>query len=828
MAQRKTTRRKKTTKKTDYTKLFIRKVIGMVQDSRSHRIAGLACWLFALFMFIAFVSYFFTWHKDQSEVFDSVWSILSSPERAHNGLGRFGSFLSHLFIYKWFGLASFIFIIGFMLTGSKLLFKDIRYQLAKVYKYSFLSIPLLATILSFLFTELSGFPFGGGIGQTISNWLNSFFGPIGAGLFLLFTLAVVLILIFDIDIIEDTLKNTFLGKPFVWFKKKMGGSPTLEPSMATVGNTHQTLGNQEAKPLPNKTIPLQPLIDENPPQVEPGQQIPLEFDKNVQNKLDQEAKTEDLLLDIVAPVTNEKGNSKVVREENNDNLENDFDPTLELSKYEYPTIDLLESYGRDLYGKDKLQVDMEELELNKNQIVQTLSNYNIEISRIQATPGPTITLYEIVPAPGVRISKIRNLEDDIALSLAALGIRIIAPMPGKGTIGIEVPNQKKEIVSLRGILASKKFQHSKMDLPVALGKTISDENFVADLAKMPHLLLAGATGQGKSVCLNSILVSLLYKKHPAEMKFVMIDPKKVELYIYNVIEKHFLAKLPFSEDAIVTDTKQVINTLNSLCIEMDMRYDLLKNAHVRNIREYNTKFKKRRLNPLKGHRYLPYIVLVIDEFADLIMTAGKEIEMPLARLAQLARAVGVHLVIATQRPTVNIITGTIKANFPVRIAFRVTSKIDSRTILDVGGANQLIGRGDMLLSMGGNVIRLQGAFVDTPEVDRVAQFVEKQQSYPEAFLLPEYGDDENELMSEGDVEFDEKFEEAARVIVMHQQGSTSLIQRKLKLGYNRAGRIMDQLEYAGIVGPNVGSKAREVYVSDDYELDIHLQKIKNN
>ena len=510
-----------------------------------------------------------------------------------------------------------------------------------------------------------------------------------------------------------------------------------------------------------------------------------------------------------------------------DNIPTKFDPTLDLSKYTKPNVELLDKYGRDLYEEDVLAVSREELERNKEQIVETLSNYKIEISKITATPGPTVTLYEIIPAAGIRISRIRNLEDDIALSLAALGIRIIAPMPGKGTIGIEVPNQKKEIVSLRSLIASDKFQNTKMELPIALGKTISDGNFIADLAKMPHLLMAGATGQGKSVCLNSILVSLLYKKHPAELKIVMIDPKKVELSLYEYIEKHFLAKLPNAEEAIVTDTKKVINTLNALCIEMDMRYDLLKRAYVRNLREYNGKFRSRKLNPEKGHRFLPYIVLVIDEFADLIMTAGKEVEMPIARLAQLARAVGIHLVIATQRPTVNIITGTIKANFPVRVAFRVTSKIDSRTILDTGGANQLIGKGDMLLSIGGDIVRLQGAFVDTPEVERISEYISQQQSYPQAFLLPEYVDDDDKnIGTVGDITFDDLFDEAAHIIVQHQQGSTSLLQRRLKLGYNRAGRIIDQLEAVGVVGPHIGSKAREVYIPDAFELENLLENLR--
>jgi S-DNA-T family DNA segregation ATPase FtsK/SpoIIIE len=499
-----------------------------------------------------------------------------------------------------------------------------------------------------------------------------------------------------------------------------------------------------------------------------------------------------------------------------------YDHKLELSTYKYPPLDLLENYG-----SNKITVNSEELEANKNKIVETLNHYNIEIDKIKATIGPTVTLYEIIPAPGVRISKIKNLEDDIALSLAALGIRIIAPMPGKGTIGIEVPNQNPEMVSMRSILSTEKFQNTTMDLPIALGKTISNEVFIADLAKMPHLLVAGATGQGKSVGINAILISLLYKKHPAELKFVLVDPKKVELTLFRKIERHFLAKLPDEADAIITDTKKVVNTLNSLCIEMDQRYDLLKDAQVRNLKEYNQKFINRKISDPEKHRYLPFIVLVIDEFADLMMTAGKEVEMPIARIAQLARAVGIHLVIATQRPSVNIITGTIKANFPSRLAFRVLSKIDSRTILDAGGADQLIGRGDMLLSTGSDLIRLQCAFVDTPEVEKISDYIGNQKGYPTAMLLPEYVG-EGETSSAKDFDPDNRdpmFEEAARLIVMHQQGSTSLIQRKLKLGYNRAGRIIDQLEAAGIVGSFEGSKAREVLFSDEYSLEKHLETL---
>ncbi len=491
-----------------------------------------------------------------------------------------------------------------------------------------------------------------------------------------------------------------------------------------------------------------------------------------------------------------------------------YEPTLDLRDYKYPSLDLLETHG-----SEKIIQDPAELETNKNQIINTLKNYDIAIQKISATVGPTVTLYEIVPAAGVRISRIKNLEDDIALSLAALGIRIIAPIPGKGTIGIEVPNVKKTIVSMKSMLASEKFQHNSFHLPIAIGKKIDNENFIVDLAAMPHLLMAGATGQGKSVGLNAILVSLLYKKHPSQLKFVLVDPKKVELSIYKTIEKHFLAKLPGEEDSIITDTKKVIHTLNALCIEMDNRYDLLKEAGTRNIKEYNEKFVRRKLNPQKGHQYLPFIVLVIDEFADLIMTAGKEVEMPIARLAQLARAVGIHLIIATQRPSVNIITGTIKANFPARIAFKVSSKIDSRTILDTGGAEQLIGKGDMLISYNGEVTRLQCAFVDTPEVEEVTSYIGDQRGYPQAFLLPEYVDEKDLEGKNFDLnDRDPLFEDAARLIVQNQMGSTSLIQRRMKLGYNRAGRLMDQLEASGVVGPNQGSKVRDVLIKTEADL----------
>jgi S-DNA-T family DNA segregation ATPase FtsK/SpoIIIE len=500
-----------------------------------------------------------------------------------------------------------------------------------------------------------------------------------------------------------------------------------------------------------------------------------------------------------------------------------YDPRRDLSRYQTPPLHLLNDYGQST-----AKVDQEELEANKERILETLRNYKIEISKIKATVGPTVTLYEIVPEAGVRISKIKSLEDDIALSLSALGIRIIAPIPGKGTIGIEVPNRHPQMVSMRSVLASERFQNSDMDLPLVLGKTISNEVFIVDLAKMPHLLMAGATGQGKSVGLNAIIASILYKKHPAEVKFVLVDPKKVELTLYNTIERHFLAKLPGDEEAIITDTNKVIHTLNSLCKEMDQRYELLKSAMVRNLKEYNVKFTARKLNPEEGHRYLPYIILVIDEFADLIMTAGKEVEMPIARLAQLARAIGIHLIVATQRPSVNVITGIIKANFPTRIAFKVSAKIDSRTILDAGGAEQLIGKGDMLISSGNDLIRLQCAFLDTPEVESICEFIGSQQGYSDAYQLPEYESEEGSLGGGGNFSAEERdsmFEEAARMVVIHQQGSASLLQRKLKLGYNRAGRLVDQLEDAGIIGPFEGSKARQVLIQDEVQLNERLKNL---
>ncbi len=670
----------------------------------------------------------------------------------------------------------------------------------------------------------------GGVGYGLSLFLNNAFGKLGSILLLIASLFTFLIISYD-----GLLEKLFGRLSFSAFQRKVKEADEelteeniIKPSKSV-----------------NKVAGAEEILEEEEKEEEEGS---LEFTtktaepKDILDSLVDEISAEEVSEDVImqemkTEFTNPEPIQEAVIEESEMQVEiaaekeepilsedeidekvkefGEYDPKLDLSRFELPNIDLLAEHSTGA-----VQINKQELEANKNKIVETLNNYKIEISKIKATVGPTVTLYEIIPAPGVRISKIKNLEDDIALSLSALGIRIIAPIPGKGTIGIEVPNSNPQIVSMKKLIASDKFQNSKMELPVALGKTISNETLIADLAKMPHLLMAGATGQGKSVGLNAILVSLLYKKHPSQIKFVLVDPKKVELTLFNKIERHYLAKLPDEEEPIITDTSKVVKTLNSLCVEMDARYELLKNAMVRNIKEYNVKFIQRKLNPENGHRYLPYIVLVVDEFADLIMTAGKEVETPIARLAQLARAIGIHLIIATQRPSVNIITGTIKANFPARIAFRVTSKIDSRTILDAGGADQLIGRGDMLYSTGSDLTRLQCGFVDTPEVDEICDFIGAQQGYPSAFLLPEFEDENaSEIGNIAAADRDKLFDDAARLIVMHQQGSTSLIQRKMKLGYNRAGRIIDQLEAAGVVGPFEGSKARKVLVPDEMSLE---------
>ncbi|MGB3074430.1 MAG: DNA translocase FtsK 4TM domain-containing protein, partial [Chitinophagales bacterium] len=760
------------------------------------------------------------------KIFQFSWrSFFTGTFEVENYLGRLGAYVSHFFMYNAFGLTSFLFVAMLFVGGINLLFRIKVFAVSKLLKVSLFALLLLPTAFSFFFAQ-SGFPFGGAVGNMLSTWLVAFMGTIGTGALLVFVVLSYIVIVFNYSFHHfNFFKKSSDQRPGDLAKTPIAESPLVSnvtPELTIVNSTKETESDvyemelKEADTENKFTVGslVVETLDEN--EEEPIEELDFTVPEIIAPVSSLPPKDEsDIALDIVATKEEELVDAETAVREN-------YDPTIDLPKYQYPTLDLLENYG-----SEKIRIDSDELMRNKDQIVKTLQNYGIEIQSIKATVGPTVTLYEIVPAPGVRISKIKNLEDDIALSLSALGIRIIAPIPGKGTIGIEVPNMHKETVSMRSMLASEKFQNAAMDLPIALGKTISNEIYIADLARMPHLLMAGATGQGKSVGVNSILVSLLYKKHPSQIKFVLIDPKKVELSLYSNIEKHFLAKLPGEADPIIVDTKKVVNTLKALTIEMDLRYDLLKNAQCRNIKEYNEKFLHRKLLPTKGHRFLPYIILVIDEFADLIMTAGKEIETPIARLAQLARAIGIHLIIATQRPSVNIITGTIKANFPARIAFKVASKVDSRTILDHGGADQLIGRGDLLLSIGGETIRLQCGFVDTPEVEKVCDFIAEQKGYPEAHLLPEVKDEEAEG---GDFldpnERDELYEEAASLIVQYQQGSTSLLQRRLKLGYNRAGRLMDQLESTGIVGPNQGSKARDVLVKDEIELERFLVHLK--
>lgn len=802
-----------------------------MRSERFHRVVGLFLLLSALFLLVSFVSFFFTWKLDQSHLSGSWWEFLSDPEiRVENWLGKIGVLASHFFIHSGFGITSFAIVLILGLVGLRILFKtwvlNIRTTLS-ILVALFLLVPVS---MAFLFEN---HPYlGGAFGYNINNWLSGALGTFGTGALLFF--AWLGFAVTGFNIAPHQLLNKLKGL----MPRKTSKAEADQNSADTITKFNDPVPAEET-PEKEKDIIDDLMSDdhEDDEEIETDEEGSLEFAASDENGEEEDSiddspisDNEEIELapeltagDEEEPLGDDTMEVEVHKEEEvsekeiQDRLKNldDYDPKLDLSSYKFPTLDLLEKHS-----DGAIKVNKEELEANKNKIVETLGHYKIGVSKIKATIGPTVTLYEIVPEAGVRISKIKNLEDDIALSLAALGIRIIAPIPGRGTIGIEVPNSSPDIVSMRSLIASDKFQNNDYELPLALGKTVSNETYVVDLAKMPHLLMAGATGQGKSVGLNAILVSLLYKKHPAQIKFVLVDPKKVELTLFNKIERHFLAKLPDSEDAIITDTKKVVSTLNSLCVEMDQRYDLLKDAQVRNIKEYNAKFIKRKLNPENGHRFLPYIVLVVDEFADLIMTAGKEVEAPIARLAQLARAIGIHLIIATQRPSVNVITGIIKANFPARIAFRVTSKIDSRTILDAGGADQLIGRGDMLISQGAEPIRLQCGFVDTPEVEEITEYIGNQRAYSSAYLLPEVKEEGGEgsgLMADEDR--DALFEDAARVIVMHQQGSASLLQRKLKLGYNRAGRIIDQLESAGIVGPFEGSKARQVLVPDEYSLE---------
>ncbi|HNP66636.1 MAG TPA: DNA translocase FtsK 4TM domain-containing protein [Aequorivita sp.] len=783
-------KKKKSTTKTP------RKKISFSLSKQQKILLGSFLFLLGLALLFSFVSYFFTWQADQSE----IGALTERELQTKNWLNKFGANVAHFFIYDGFGISAFIFAFLVALTGVYYFFDYAKKQLAKFWFWGLLLMLWISIFFGF-FGEKTTL-FSGIIGFETNDLMQDYLGLVGTMLVMIFILIVYLVVRLKltpemaIDAFRSSKKH--IASEFVSDEKE--------------NDSDDEKGNKTDDKIEEEEDFSKPYIEEKvtpPPPVTEKLILKSDVEGDVEMEVEQVADEEEI----------ENLSDKLVKDFG------EFDPKLELSNYKFPSIELL----RDHTVGAAITIDQEELEENKNRIVETLSNYKIGIANIKATVGPTVTLYEIVPDAGIRISKIKNLEDDIALSLSALGIRIIAPIPGRGTIGIEVPNKNAKIVSMRSVIASAKFQNAEMELPIAFGKTISNETFVVDLAKMPHMLMAGATGQGKSVGLNAVLTSLLYKKHPAEVKFVLVDPKKVELTLFNKIERHYLAKLPDTEEAIITDTTKVINTLNSLCIEMDTRYDLLKDAMVRNIKEYNTKFKNRKLNPNEGHRFLPYIVLVIDEFADLIMTAGKEVETPIARLAQLARAIGIHLIIATQRPSVNVITGIIKANFPARIAFRVTSKIDSRTILDNSGADQLIGRGDMLYTQGNELTRIQCAFVDTPEVADITEFIGSQKAYPDAHLLPEYVGEEGGTTLDIDIEERDKlFREAAEVLVIAQQGSASLLQRKLKLGYNRAGRIIDQMEAAGIVGPFEGSKARQVLVPTIDALNQLLDNEQND
>jgi S-DNA-T family DNA segregation ATPase FtsK/SpoIIIE len=782
----------------------------------------------SIFLLIAFVSYLINGPEDQSLVMNNPdQEIRDAARESQNWVGFLGAQASHWLIYRWFGIAAFLLPPFLFLVGFRWTFKFSLTSLTRYSVFALFFTAWLGLLTGYIVILVEGYSYwsylSGGFGYELAKLSSDF---LGMGTFILIggAFLIFVVLFFGLEQLN-------------WFAPKATSEEDLEISSVSEGKAKQANPFHSDEDQENDLSDLEEEIEDDGSAWEIKSNSPLEIEQESPIDLAGELAEEEDIFDVPQVNLLEEGAGKTVAKGGNfsvkkapeeektaEEVENldPYDPTLDLPRYKYPTLDLLNEYDIK-----KVTVSMQELQENKDKIVTTLKNFQIGIQGIQATIGPTVTLYEIVPDPGVKISKIKNLEDDIALSLAALGIRIIAPIPGKGTIGIEVPNKNRELVPARAVLGTEKFMKSDKDLPIALGKTISNEVFVADLAKMPHLLMAGATGQGKSVGLNMILASLIYKKHPSQLKFVLVDPKKVELTLFNKIERHFLAKLPGSEEAIITDTKKVIYTLNSLCIEMDNRYNLLKDAGCRNLKEYNAKFIARKLNPDKGHYFMPYIVLVIDELADLMMTAGKEIEAPIARLAQLARAIGIHLVVATQRPSVNVITGIIKANFPARLSFRVTSKIDSRTILDAGGADQLIGQGDMLLSLGSEMTRIQCAFLDTPEVDSICDWIGEQKGYSDAYLLPEFvGEDGDGSLSDVDLsDRDPLFDEAARLIVLHQQGSTSLIQRKLKLGYNRAGRIVDQLEAAGIVGPFEGSKAREVLIQDEASLERLLNSL---
>lgn len=782
-------------------------------------VAGYLILLSAGLLGVAILSYFIFWQTDYAQVEQGFWESWRNPDfRIRNFGGKLGAVWAHQLVYLGYGVASVLWPWYLAQWGLRLAFDRSLKPMWRITGRTLFLLLWIPTFIAYLLPDSLAL-FYGIRGLFIDLWLRELLGPAGAFFLLLVSMLIFVLYVFGISPVS--IQKWWQERRAAILAKRQASS--LSESTTTEFSNDFVEGQNEIEIIADTEDAVE-IFDE----IESDASMELELENNEYeeddisaNELEPEINSQDEEDDDVLEV--EVAKEEKTLKESNQKVKDfgEYDPTLDLSRFQLPPIDLLNQYGGG-----NITIDSEELENNKKKIVETLADYKIEIAKIKATIGPTVTLYEIVPAAGVRISKIKNLEDDIALSLAALGIRIIAPIPGKGTIGIEVPNQNPQMVSMRNLLLSEKFQNTNFELPIAFGKTISNETLIADLAKMPHLLMAGATGQGKSVGLNVILTSILYKKHPSQVKFVLVDPKKVELTLFNKIERHYLAKLPNNEEAIITDTKKVIYTLNSLCIEMDERYDLLKNAMVRNIKEYNAKFIQRRLNPEEGHRFLPYIVLVIDEFADLIMTAGKEVETPIARLAQLARAIGIHLIVATQRPSVNVITGMIKANFPARIAFRVTAKVDSRTILDSGGAEQLIGKGDMLYSTGSDLIRIQCAFVDTPEVEAITDFIGNQQGYPDAYLLPEYEGEEGGEASDIDLsDRDAMFEEAARIVVQHQQGSASLLQRKLRLGYNRAGRLIDQLEAAGIIGPFEGSKARQVNIKDEGSLEQLLKNI---
>ena len=845
---RKTKRRSKDTRRFSFN----------LKDERITKILGVCCFFIALYLFIAFSSYFSTWKFDQDKVLSLSSSILFDGDVAvQNWLGRLGAYVSHFFFYWGFGISSFLFIFLFIKLGTDLIKKNPLRDFMNLTLHTFLLICFISVTMEFVMRG-SSFSWGGLMGFSMCNYLISFVGQIGLILLMVLLLIATFIWVVNpmfelqgvslagvanrfnlpnVDSFTNTVSDWFRSTDELAPTKRKARSQrkadeeeiiTLKPSKAQKGKSK--IGDNDRDDLAldlssnNSADTAESPAQQPQPKAWPKPQEPTTEKPQLELELEEPVIKEEVDV-VVARKGPDMDSTKLYVEEENIVDSQPYDPTLDLKSYKPPTVDLLVDYSAS-----KVEIDREELEQNKNNIIKTLLDYKIEIIKIKATIGPTVTLYEIVPAPGIKISKIKSLENDIALSLSALGIRIIAPIPGKGTIGIEVPNKNKQMVSFREVVTSPKFQNAKMDLPIVLGKTISNEVFVADLAKMPHLLVAGATGQGKSVGINTILMSLLYKKHPSQVKLVMIDPKKVELFPYSNLDKHFLGFLPSEEEPIVTDTKKAIHTLNSLTIEMDERYKLLKLGRARNIKEYNNKFTARKLSPKDGHRFLPYIVLIIDEFADLIMTAGKEIELPIARLAQLARAIGIHLIIATQRPSVKIITGMIKANFPARISYKVTSLQDSRTILDSKGAEQLIGKGDMLLSVGSDIVRLQCAFVDTPEVEKVIDHISAQKGFAEPFHLPEVVDENDDIggsnMKWSDL--DPMFEEAARLIVGSNHGSTSSIQRKLQLGYNRAGRIMDQLESLGIVGEANGSKPRQVLFTSEMELMHYFEHLKSN